>query len=174
MAIDSLTIAAVVGALLAGGFVLFLQGSRHRRTQAQVHHLQQQLQRLHERPDLPTRASRELCCAIRRIYPQALPGVDYRLGDEGDGPYIKAWLMPDAPCPQDQDLAQALDKHRVDADKNAYREKRRAAYPGVTDQLDALYKARQGETRELEALDEAIARIKARYPKPEDCESRCG
>ena len=174
MAFDALTIAAILGALVAGGVMMFLQGSRHRRTEARVHHLQEELRRLNQYADLPTHASRELCCAIHRIYPHAVYGVDYRLADEGGGPYIKEWLMGGAPRPKDRDLAEALNAHRVEMAKHTYREARRAAYPGVTDQLDALYKARRGDTRELEVLDETIARIKARYPKPEDCEESCG
>ncbi len=44
---------------------------------------------------------------------------------------------------------------------------RRAAYPAVGDQLDALFKARAGDPAELTTIDAAIAAVKATYPKPE-------
>lgn len=43
---------------------------------------------------------------------------------------------------------------------------RRAAYPPIGDQLDAAFKARLGDTADQEAIDAAIAAVKARYPKP--------
>jgi hypothetical protein len=43
---------------------------------------------------------------------------------------------------------------------------RRAAYPAVGDQLDALFKARAGAPAELTAIDAAIAAVKAAHPKP--------
>lgn len=43
---------------------------------------------------------------------------------------------------------------------------RHANYPSIGDQLDALFKARQGDTAALERIDARIADVKARYPKP--------
>jgi hypothetical protein len=43
---------------------------------------------------------------------------------------------------------------------------RQAEYPSVTDQLDALFHARQGDMSALEALDAQKAAVKAKYPKP--------
>lgn len=44
---------------------------------------------------------------------------------------------------------------------------RRAAYPPLGDQLDAAFKARQGDTAAQEAIDAAIAAVKAAHPKPQ-------
>ena len=44
---------------------------------------------------------------------------------------------------------------------------RKSEYPSLSDQLEALYKARNGDTSELEAIDELITEIKEKYPKPE-------
>ena len=46
---------------------------------------------------------------------------------------------------------------------------RRAEYPGVGDQLDAAYKARQGNDAEQIAIDELIRKVKDKYPKSVDC-----
>jgi hypothetical protein len=51
----------------------------------------------------------------------------------------------------------------------AYREARLAEYPSLGDQLDALYKARQGDPSELAELDARIREVKARHPKPGQC-----
>ena len=45
-------------------------------------------------------------------------------------------------------------------------EARRKAYPPIGDQLDAMYKARQGDSSALQAIDALIAEVKAAYPKP--------
>ena len=44
---------------------------------------------------------------------------------------------------------------------------RKSEYPSIGDQLDALYKARNGDTSELTAIDKLITDIKEKYPKPE-------
>lgn len=49
----------------------------------------------------------------------------------------------------------------------AYAASRRAAYPSLGDQLDALFKARRGDGSELAAIDGAIQAVKAAHPKPE-------
>lgn len=46
-----------------------------------------------------------------------------------------------------------------------YREIRAQAYPSFGDQLDAFYWARNGETSQLNLIDEKITEIKAMYPK---------
>jgi hypothetical protein len=43
---------------------------------------------------------------------------------------------------------------------------RRAAYPPLSDQADADYKARQGDTSMQAQIDQAITNVKAQYPKP--------
>lgn len=45
---------------------------------------------------------------------------------------------------------------------------RARAYPSLGDQMDAMYKARQGDTTELDAIDDAIAKVKTDYPKDMD------
>ncbi len=43
---------------------------------------------------------------------------------------------------------------------------RAAAYPPIGDQLDAAFKARQGDASQQSAIDAAIAAVKAQFPKP--------
>ena len=59
-------------------------------------------------------------------------------------------------------------QRRDDFDKNViltYAEMRARSYPFVGDQLDALHKARAGDTTELEAIDIKIEEVKSKYPK---------
>ena len=46
-----------------------------------------------------------------------------------------------------------------------YKEARRETYPTISEQLDALYWARQGDDTKQKAVDDAIKVIKDRYPK---------
>jgi hypothetical protein len=57
------------------------------------------------------------------------------------------------------DISYEYAKAQVDAN-------RRAAYPAIGDQLDAIYKARQGDTSMLVGIDQVIANVKAQYPNP--------
>lgn len=49
----------------------------------------------------------QLCLAVRSIYPESYPGIDYVIADEGNGAYIKDWFL-NRPKPTDDDLARAL------------------------------------------------------------------
>lgn len=55
------------------------------------------------------------------------------------------------------------DAAQVALDALAYRDKRRAEYPPIGDQLDALWKGGQAAT---DMLAQVMA-VKAKYPKPE-------
>ena len=46
---------------------------------------------------------------------------------------------------------------------------RSAEYPSVGDQLDAAYKARQGDDDEQIAIDKLINKVKDKYPKSAEC-----
>jgi hypothetical protein len=41
--------------------------------------------------------------ALQVLYPAAIPGVDYLLQDDGNGPYIREWSLPD-PVPSDAEI----------------------------------------------------------------------
>lgn len=46
-----------------------------------------------------------------------------------------------------------------------YKQIRAQAYPPLGDQLDALYWSRNGDTSQLDLIDEKISEVKATYPK---------
>jgi hypothetical protein len=58
-------------------------------------------------------------------------------------------------------------KQKMITDPGGYTLLRKSEYPSIGEQLDALYKARNGDTSELETIDELITEIKEKYPKPE-------
>ncbi len=120
------------------------------------------------RPVPETRAHREFCGAIHRLYPNARVGLDFQVKKDAGGLAIAEWLLP-TPAPTAEELASAMAEYREEQQHQAYREAREAEYPSIGDQLDALYKARQGDTSELAAIDARIAEVKGRHPKPGHC-----
>lgn len=115
-----------------------------------------------------SRAHREFCGAIHRLYPNARVGLDFLVKKEGKGFAIAEWLLPTA-VPTAEELDRAMAEYRQEQRTEAYREAREAEYPSIGDQLDALYKERQGDPSELAAIDARIAEVKARHPKPGQC-----
>ncbi len=117
----------------------------------------------------------ELDGAIKTLFPNAVNGIDYVLQDDGKGPYIKRWNLPD-PKPTQTELVQAEKAYVAKRTATAYKKKRRKEYPPVEDQLDALWKALEaaGLVTEDPAQPEndprgmlaKIKAIKAKYPKP--------
>lgn len=111
-----------------------------------------------------------LCRAIRILNPNVTPGVDYviRQDTPEQAPYISEWLA-DTPQPTEEQINSALlevsDVHHEDK----YAAMRRADYPSVEEQLDALYQARQGDNAKQLEVDERIRRVKEHYPKGEEC-----
>jgi hypothetical protein len=71
--------------------------------------------------------------AVACLYPDLDPATDYRVEDHGTGPVL-VWLRPDMPAPSSADIARGNDLWM----RGAYRERRRAAYPALGDQLDAI------------------------------------
>ena len=138
MYIDALSIAAILmTVLLVVAIVLMIRGQQ--KTAGEVDRLRAQIDLMEQHVALPSHASREMCCAIRRIYPNALHGVDYQLADDGEGPYIKEWLL-EHPIPEPHHIEHAISEYREMMRESNYRELRRSAYPSIGDQLDALYK----------------------------------
>lgn len=175
MYFDTLTISVIVVVLLLVSVVVVTLRSDSKETAQEIQRLTAQVEDLHARQMLgvPNSASRELCCALRHHYPAAVHGIDYRLADDGDGPYIETWMLEEEPLPDDDTVARMIDAYRDTLGSNHFHEKRRQAYPSISDQLDALYKARHGDDGHLRRIDEQIGKVKARHPKPDTCPSEC-
>jgi hypothetical protein len=115
-------------------------------------------------------SARTLCRAIRILNPNVTPGIDYviRHDTPEQEPYIADWMSTTS-RPTEKEINSAIleisDVHHEDK----YASKRRAEYPSVEEQLDAAYKARQGDNAKQLEVDEKIRRVKEKYPKTDDC-----
>ena len=111
-----------------------------------------------------------LCRAIRILNPNVTAGVDFVIKQDSpeQEPYIAEW-MADTPRPTKEEINAALvevsDAHHEDK----YAAMRRADYPSVEEQLDAMYQARQGSNAKQLEVDGKIRRVKERYPKGDEC-----
>lgn len=168
MSLDAFTVNAIIVVLIlaVGLMVVMLKSSREAAGRLAA------LERQVSAPvasSLPKgKANRELCGAIHRIYPNARAGIDFQVQDDGAGPYIGEWLLP-SPPPTAAEIEAARAAYLQEQESQAYREARLAEYPSIGDQLDALYKARQGDPGELAEIDARIREVKARHPKPGQC-----
>lgn len=169
MYLDTVSVAGIVLTLLIIAAFVALLLSRSKSDRERIHELQMRLDEGPTHELIPSEDARHLCCAIRRIYPSATVGLDFHVGDDGDGPYIREWLTP-LPEPTDHQIQEALVLHHEEFAAGRYREKRKASYPSINDQLDALFWARQGDHTQLEEVDEHIRRVKIEYPKLGECE----
>jgi hypothetical protein len=113
---------------------------------------------------------RDLCRAIHLLQPDAHAGVDYVIRhDKADqDPYLAEWHAA-GHQPSREELQHALAKVVRDASAKNYASLRRAEYPTVGAQLDAAYKARQGNDAEQIEIDELISKVKEKYPKSVEC-----
>ena len=115
-------------------------------------------------------SARDLCRAVHLLQPNAHAGVDYviRHDNSDQEPYLAEWhaVMPQ---PTTNELRDALAKIRHDEIAKNYASLRRAEYPSVGNQLDAAYKARQGNDAEQIEIDALISKIKEKYPKSVEC-----
>lgn len=85
---------------------------------------------------------------LRKLYPD----VDFK---NVDGTF-EGLVWPEGFAPPSKEDFEAA------AAAVAYRDKRRAEYPPIGDQLDALWKGGV----DAEAMKAAVAAVKAKYPKP--------
>ena len=165
MNVDTFTLSALAVVL----FVIVVLGwalSRARKAdRASIEQLRNQLDGVSGAA--PTAAARELCRAIRCLYPSAQSGVDFNVADGTDGAFISEWELP-VPQPDDASLQQAMIDCRKASETGRYREERALAYPPVNEQLDALYQARTGDSTALDDIDRRIAEVRSRYPNPDD------
>lgn len=111
-----------------------------------------------------------LCRAIHLINPHVTAGVDYIIRQESTNgePQIGEWKS-DAPQPSTEQIRSALEELSDSYHEEEYAAMRRAEYPSVGEQLEALYEARQGNNARLLEVDERIRHVKEKYPKAEEC-----
>jgi hypothetical protein len=68
----------------------------------------------------------DLRAILQHLFPSAAVGSDYTLRDDGDGPYIDAWNLPE-PQPSPEDLAVAWPLVELERQKAITREVMKAA-----------------------------------------------
>lgn len=104
MNFDALSIAAIVISVVVAVVLLV---TVHRSNERML----QRLRRVAEQSALmsPDHSTRELCTALRRMYPDTCPGIDYIVAENAAGPYIKEWYL-DRPQPTSEQLHQALNR----------------------------------------------------------------
>jgi hypothetical protein len=73
------------------------------------------------------------------------------------------WHSPDITQPTDEEIQAEIIRLQAEFDSQQYARDRASAYPSLTDQADMAYWDRQDGTT---TLDDAIAAVKAEFPKP--------
>lgn len=94
-------------------------------------------------------------------YPEAfkLPLKIY-LQDDGDGPYIKEWLLEEKK-PSNKEINEWSEQLSDDIFNNQQRELRKSAYMSIGEQLDMQYWDKENGTNNWA---EHIAAVKQQYP----------
>lgn len=112
-----------------------------------------------------------LSLVILHLFPNATPRVDYIILDQGAGSEIVRWDLPDPqPTQVELDAAWAVVSGATPAPSPLYAQLRRAAYPTIGDQLDALWKLVEelklkDMPPETAAILETIVEVKETFPK---------
>ena len=68
------------------------------------------------------------------------PEIDFSLQDEGNGTYIAKWNSA-SPQPTEAEIEAAHAEWQAEQDATQYQRDRKAEYPPIGDQLDALFHA---------------------------------
>ncbi len=168
MYFDNFTLGAI--AVFIAVLILFyvLNSRQQTETRRELDELNERMYKMRNEPSIHSKEAREMCAAIHHLYPDAVAGEHFQLADDGHGPYINAWMLSDEP-PTATQLAKIYAEHMEEWQTPGFREARLAEYPSIGDQLDAMYKARRGDSAALEELDQMIGRIKAKYPNISKC-----
>jgi len=162
MSFDSSTFNVFLVILLFVGAWVFVLWSNARTMHKQIHQVAQQQSVIRHDDEV-----RLLCRAIHYLHPTVHAGIDYIVSDGGPDqePYISKWLHSNISKPRPEELEQAL-KMVSDIDPvKDHAAQRLREYPSVGDQLDAAYKARNGDDSDQTRLDGQISMIKKKYPK---------
>ena len=161
MAIDNTIIGALIILLLGIFAFAFITWSNTRSARKHTKKIYQQQQMVRIYPD-----ANRLFQAMHLLRPEVRLGFDYTISQDrpGELPYIQEWNAA-GDRPTQAEINEALNRvTRIDS--TGYAAMRRSEYPSIEDQLDAAYKARQGDDTEQRDLDSRIAEVKSKYPKP--------
>ncbi|MGD2137449.1 MAG: XkdW family protein [Gammaproteobacteria bacterium] len=158
------TIIGVLIVLIVGLFLwVFVIWANSRQSHQQTHQVLRQQNMVRNDP-----AAHRLSQALHLLRPTAHVGFDYTIAHDrpGQPPYIASWKAR-TQMPTQEELDEVMSEV-AEVNMKGYAAMRRAEYPSVGDQLDAAYKARQGNDGEQKELDERITEIKNKYPKSDD------
>ena len=161
MAIDNTIIGALLVVLLGIFVFTFITWSNTRSARKHTRKIYQQQQLVRIDQD-----AHRLFQAMHLLRPAARLGFDYTISQDrpGELPYILEWNTG-GERPTQTEIHDALNRvTRIDS--TGYAAMRRSEYPSIEDQLDAAFKARRGDDTEQQELDNRIAEIKSKYPKP--------
>lgn len=165
MSFDSSTMNFLLITLVVVGVWGFILWSNTRAMHKQILQVAQQQSTIRKNDDV-----RQLCRAIHYLHPTIHAGIDYIVNDDHpeQEPYIAKWLNTGIPQPQAEELERALNAiSGVDPVKD-HAAQRLREYPSIGDQLDAAYKARQGDDTDQVRLDGLIRKVKEKYPKSDE------
>ena len=165
MLFNNPTLSFVLVLLLIVFIFVFALRSTARDTRQMVQRVARQQSAIRQYDDV-----RLLCRAIHYLQPTTHTGIDYIVSKGGpeQKPYIEKWFSSIVRQPTPEELEQAMKAvSGIDPAKD-HAVQRLKEYPSVGDQLDAAYKARQGDHSEQMRLDHQISMIKEKYPKSDD------
>jgi hypothetical protein len=158
------TIIGVLIVLIIGLFLwVFVIWANSRQSHQQTHKILRQQNLIRHDP-----TAHRLSQAVHLLHPTAHLGFDYTIEHDRSGqhPYIATW-NPGSPMPTQEELDNVMSEV-AEVNMKGYAAMRRAEYPSAGDQLDAAYKARQGDNSEQQELDQRITEIKNKYPKSDE------
>jgi hypothetical protein len=149
--------ALVLMVVLIVGYIYFTTQSA-RTTREQLRRVSAQHTLIHA-----DKRARDLCLAIHQLHPMLHAGIDFMIRQDSpdQDPYLADWNAT-TPKPTAAQLDAALSRI-ANKDLAALR---RAEYPSVEEQLDAAYKARQGDNSAQLQIDAKIKAVKEKYQKP--------
>ena len=165
MSFDSSTLNFLLITLIVVGIWGLILWSNTRSMHKQLIRVAQQQSAIRQNDEV-----RQLCRAVHYLHPTLHAGIDYSVSDGGPDqkPYISQWRNTHIPQPGREELDRALQAiSGVDPVKD-HAAQRLSEYPSIGDQLDAAYKARQGDDSEQVRLDGLIAQVKQKYPKSDE------
>lgn len=163
MVLDSTIIGVLIILLIVVFLWVFVIWSNSRQSHQQTHQVLRQQNLVRNDP-----AAHRLSQAVHLLRPTAHLGFDYTIehGTKGAPPRIATWSAR-SEMPTQTELDDVMSEVS-EVNVKGYAAMRRAEYPSVGDQLDAAYKARQGNDAQQKELDSLITEIKNKYPKSDE------